>query len=313
MRFLLHLEDYRKTGHHGVEHGLQAIKTISSRIQEYQLPSSEVKDKLERIITDLDYLDSKLSALGVTIREDKDMLRQHFQLTQDQTLFRLTILAAIFLPLSFATSFFGMNIDGLPDDVETFFNRKPEDPLPEDKDKPEFLRALDRITDVDTHSATAALAAILGSNDATWTTFAITAICLLCTLPAALMAGAIIRGIIVAVAKYVVYWRGLAILGIALVFLLTTYSEYVPWLRDYQYTKWAFSGLFLLFELWQTYRSWKKTRQRFFWTFLLALTGACVVKDVYVYTYMFPTMIVPWFFLALWYTIPWLIWRYRQV
>lgn len=205
-----------------MKHGLQVTDTISSCIKRYPLPSSEVQDRLDRLRTDLEYLDSELTALATTIREDNGMLRQHFQLTQDLTLFRLTILAAIFLPLSFATSFFGMNIDGLPEEIQTFFGRKPEHSLPKDEDKPEFLGALDKITDEDTRNATIALAAVLGSQDASWTTIAITAVCPLCTLPLALMAGAVIRGIIVAAAKYVIYWRGLTILGIFIVFFLST-------------------------------------------------------------------------------------------
>lgn len=315
MRFLLHLEDCRKAGYDGVEHGLQVIQTISVWIQRYQLPSSEIGDKLKRLSKDLEYLILQLSKLGTTIREDKETLRQHFQLTQDQTLFRLTILAAIFLPLSFATSFFGMNIDGLPQEVQMLFSRKPGDGPQKDEDKPEFLRALDRITDKNISDATVALAAVLGSQDATWTTFAVTAVCLLCTLPVALMAGAIIRGVIVAAAKYVIYWRGLAILGIFIVFFFSTFAKFIPHFFVRGFLIWGFGGLFLLFTLWQTYRAWRRMRQPFFWTFLLVLTVACFVLE-FLFGFglwFFPFMVTPWSFLGLWYMIPWWMRRRHQV
>lgn len=81
---------------------------------------------------------------------DQQALRQHFQLSQDLTLFRLTILAAIFLPLSFTTSLFGMNMKNQEEGLE-------------------FLSGvtngtLDSITDADFRNSAQAIVSMIASS-----------------------------------------------------------------------------------------------------------------------------------------------------
>ncbi|KAK7973805.1 hypothetical protein PG989_015653 [Apiospora arundinis] len=161
------------------------------------------RQRLDLLKKDLQYLDQELEKLRGNIRKDKDMLRQHLQLSSDMTGFRLTLLAGIFLPLSFTTSIFGMNIQNTPQEglqlLSNFTN--------------ETLTGLS----VNVRNSTQALVtSVANSGPLTydWTTFAITSICVLATLPFTLTIGFILRNLVVLSAKYIVYWRAaLVVIG----------------------------------------------------------------------------------------------------
>lgn len=113
----MHLEDCRQVGHNGVKHGLEVLKMLSLWAEQcHRLPANTpgpaFRDPFATVREDLEFEDKEFLRLEIQIGEDLKVLRSHFQLAQDLTLFRLTILAAIFLPLSFATSLFGMNMNG---------------------------------------------------------------------------------------------------------------------------------------------------------------------------------------------------------
>lgn len=112
----MHLEECCKVGHNGVAYAHEVLATLLEWTEQQQKPPSDnVKiicgDLFFKIQEDLEFFNIQFRQLQINIHEDLEMLRQHVQLAQDLILFRLTILAAIFLPLSFATSFFGMNLD----------------------------------------------------------------------------------------------------------------------------------------------------------------------------------------------------------
>ncbi|KAI1149708.1 hypothetical protein F4825DRAFT_453171 [Nemania diffusa] len=208
LRFLLHLEDRRKAAKSGVAHALEVLPVFV--LWARQQGAIEAKEKADALKEDLEFLDQELLKLQVDIEGDQETLRQHFQLEQDLRLFRLTVLAAVFLPLSFTTSLFGMNISTISDNEidangTAYFS--------------EWTNATVDSLAPDIQNSTKALVSMIQQSSNlsfSWQTFAITAVSLLFTLPLALFVGAIIRGFILSAAKYAVYWRIIAVIaGIA--------------------------------------------------------------------------------------------------
>lgn len=88
-----------------------AIKKLLDRlpkwISEIEKDLLEVWSKYERIISELEHLRERAHLL----QEEREN-RQNEKL--NQRLFYLTLLSAIFLPLTFATGLFGVNLQGIP-------------------------------------------------------------------------------------------------------------------------------------------------------------------------------------------------------
>lgn len=339
LRFLMHLEDCRKVGHDGVRHGLEILEKLSHWTEQHQSPSAQpgtvFVDPFAEIWQDLEFFNAQFQQLQVDIQQDLEMLRGHFQLAQDLTLFRLTILAGIFLPLSFATSFFGMNMrrGGPPQAPEQSFSSYTNSTL---ASLPGELR-----------NQTAALINTLDDNPQaltySWETFAGTAAGLVLILPLTLTIGAIVRAIIKSITRYAIYWRIFMVFGPLLAFgffvfsvwgtviaEVMEYTSYTNWVdADYSGTLdfdgfgfviayWICNGLMLVGELSQTYRGWTTKQRPIFWTTLMFLTGACFGLDMtvwnpswgdiyyaslvgdhrWVYKSVFRLMLLPWLFLG---------------
>ncbi|KAK6840113.1 hypothetical protein PG987_005979 [Apiospora arundinis] len=316
MRFLMHLEDCRKMAHHGVRHGLEVLESLDKWSKEKGIASA-IQQKRDVLKEDLVYLDQELDKLDTSIRNDKDMLRQHLQLSSDMTSFRLTLLAGIFLPLSFTTSLFGMNIENSTQ---------------------EKLEALSEFTNnataglsVEFRNSTQAIVSSVaksGPLNHSWTTFAVTSLCVLATLPLTLTIGFIIRSLVVLSAKYIIYWRvALVVLGVPFAFIsmfgaligdrLLLVSEQLvdesnrasnkstdlrletlraAWYYEETataifYAFWVCNGPMGLYLLARTWRAWGKKRQRLFWTAVTVATIVCCLVDSFIpYHFAFPAM-----------------------
>ncbi|KAK8005681.1 hypothetical protein PG990_011718 [Apiospora arundinis] len=314
MRFLMHLEDCRKVAHYGVRHALEVLGSLGQWAKRKQI-LPDCQQRLDVVQEDLQYLDQELEKLEGNIRNDKNMLRQHLQLSSDMTGFRLTLLAGIFLPLSFTTSIFGMNIENPTE---------------------ESLEALSNFTNtvlyglpVDVRNSTQALvSSVAKSGPLTydWTTFAITSLCVLATLPFTLTIGFVLRSLVVLSAKYIVYWRAaLVVIGMPFAlmsmfgsfighrFLLRsqelrlkayevnpveTYDGYpgigsrrlspeimaasvtcrtvgITFLMVY----WTLNGVLFVSLLGRTYRAWGAKRQRVFWVTVSLATVVCSMVE----------------------------------
>ena len=116
VKFLLHFEDCRVSAQEGVHHGLQVLRSFTAWVDQLQRDSSlwnggeSLWTRFARIRMDLEFLDTELSRLKPDIRELQQMIREQLALNNERRTFILTVLAAIFLPLSFATSLCGMNM-----------------------------------------------------------------------------------------------------------------------------------------------------------------------------------------------------------
>ncbi|KAK8070776.1 hypothetical protein PG997_010979 [Apiospora hydei] len=254
MRFLMHLDDCCKVAHQGVQHGLEVLDTLRKWAQESQIAPTD-ESRLEVLKGDLRYLDEELEKLRSSIRHEKDMLRQYFQLSSDMTGFRLTLLAGIFLPLSFTTSIFGMNIKTpTPEGLQGFsdFTNQSLSGL-----QPEVLKP---------SQALISSIAMNGPLTHGWTTFAVASLCILATLPLTLTIGWTLRKLVVLSAKYVVYWRvTLVVFGVPFV-VISMFGRLFG--EDFGVIIllifWAFNGILVLYLLGTSYRAWAIKHGRVF-------------------------------------------------
>ncbi|KAH6971103.1 hypothetical protein BKA56DRAFT_735852 [Ilyonectria sp. MPI-CAGE-AT-0026] len=208
MRFMMHQEDCLKSARNGLKHAMSVLATL--RKLRLWMGTHDARwdggisfqDRAEKIRKDMKFLDTQLTQLESDMDESKERLRQYFQLSQDMTMFRLTILAAIFLPLSFGTSFFGMNMNSIT----------AEGPLGFSAWMNETLGALP----TDSRNATQAILSTIGTSGTLsygWKTFGITAGCLLLSLPLSLMIGTLLRAIILWSIRSAKYWRYVTVVG----------------------------------------------------------------------------------------------------
>ncbi|CAH0021544.1 unnamed protein product [Clonostachys rhizophaga] len=205
MKYLLHLEDCLRTNLQGIEHSMATLRTL----QLWRNPDEKLKNQLDTIKRDLEFLKTQMGTLLDNVKRNEEVLRQRFQVVQDLRLFRLTILAAIFLPLSFTTSFFGMNIESPaiegPSGFSNWAKSQLEGLSPELRNSTELL---------------ASTIGVSGSLNFNWRIFGITAGCLLLTLPISLAIGSILRAIAKGASNAAIYWRTfLAIVALFCIFV----------------------------------------------------------------------------------------------
>jgi magnesium transporter len=85
---------------------------------------SEEIDKVDGLETDSDrYFDmigAQLSRLVGGIDAAADTASKLVALRQNEIIYRLTVVATVFLPLTFVTGFFGMNFGWMVDHIDTF-------------------------------------------------------------------------------------------------------------------------------------------------------------------------------------------------
>lgn len=218
LRFMMHLEDSRKIASDGTKHAMNVLDNLAVWAEQNTQTRTETRaallhvDKMAAIREDLEFCDREIERLGSYTETDQQTLRQHFQLSQDLTLFRLTLLAAIFLPLSFTTSLFGMNMKNADEGFGTFSEFKNDT----------LGNITGNITDNSLRNITEALVSIIstsGNLNYDWAVFAGTAIGLTFILPLTLAVGAIMRTTVVSVVRYIKYWRALTLLIAGIILL----------------------------------------------------------------------------------------------
>lgn len=208
MRYLVHLEDCRFGAEESLTHALSVLKTLENWICEQETEQKlwdggqSFEQRLEILRTDLEYLQDELVHTSKAIEEMQQKIREQLSLSRGRQDLILALLAAIYLPLSFTTSFFGMNMNTNtspgPQAFSTWTNSS-LDGLP-----------------ADTRNSTEAIISAVntsGSLNWTWEQFGIMLGCLILTLPLALAAGGIFRWSVQSAARYVRYWRVLYIIA----------------------------------------------------------------------------------------------------
>lgn len=277
MRFMMHQEDCLKSARNGLKHSMGVLATL--RKLRSWMGTRDIRwdggipfqDRAEKIKNDMQFLDTQLTQLESDMDESKERLRQYFQLSQDMTMFRLTFLAAIFLPLSFATSFFGMNMNSLT----------AEGPLGFSAWMNETLGALP----TDSRNATQAILSTIGTSGTLsydWKTFGITAGCLLLSLPLSLMIGTILRAIVIWSTRSAKYWRFVAVVG-GICFVTSSIAGAAIPLSSFLILSRICNGIFMLYVLWKVYRSWITRQRIIFWTGFSCLFGFYILFNEVIY------------------------------
>jgi len=251
------------------------------------------EDRAAELKADLDFICDELVEMEGVISKVKHTLYEHQALTHDRRNFILTSLAAVFLPLSFASTFFGMNMNTMTSSGPKGFSNWTNSWIEE--------------SPADMQNSTRALASTIGTSGTltySWTTYIITAICLVFTLPLSLTIGSIVRTTYRSTAYYVTYWRGFAVFPSFMFIFLSVFGEDL----GYYYVEilsLCCNGLLLLYLY---SRAWRSQQRRRFWIFLSLITTLCFGLNFV--SGLFPMMIFPWLcFPFLWF---WPLWRRRK-
>lgn len=295
VRYLVHLEDCRSSAHEGVTHGLEVLDSVAKWAD--TLNSSQLlwnagepfADRFAVIRKDLDFFRDHFSDIEKQVKELQQTLHDHRVITHNRRNFILSIGAAVYLPLSFATSFFGMNIntptsagpEGFSNWTTSWITNSP----------------------VDIQNSTKALVSSIGSSGTLsypWATFIITASCLLVMLPLSLAAGGVLRVAYRQTIHYATYWRMMAIIpGLAFIYFSVfgrmVYGAYGFTLGIHL----ALNGIMLAVLAFKTVQAWRSKKSRAVWTTMAFITSICLVCSIFVVDT--PVMMVPWFYF-------WLVW-----
>ena len=149
----------------------------------------------------------------------------------------------------------------------------------------------------DIQNSTRALASTIGKSGTLtyeWTTYIITAICLVLTLPLSLTIGSILRTVYRSTAYYATYWRA---------FIVLPSLAFIFWI--------ICNGLLFLYLVLRVFRAWKNQRRRLFWIVLLIFTTLSGFADWAVDKV--PIMLFPWLSFALiWLRPYWMRWKQEK-
>lgn len=175
-------------------------------------------ERLESVKVDLLYLKSELLGISEKIDGLQRMIYEQLRLSQDERNFILTILAVLFVPLSFLSGFFGMNIR-IP---------KPSDFSGLSK----FMNdSLTNLTLPEHNRSAALIAGIDSSGVQTWDmkSYWIAAVPLVLTVPLFLIAGGAVRWAIQSATKYAAYWRISTFIVGSILFLFVYVAMPILW------------------------------------------------------------------------------------
>lgn len=295
------MEDCRSTAHKGVIHGLSVLDSVSEWIGSQQTQrrlwdaGKPFEHRAAELKADLTFICDELAKMEGGISGLKHTLYEHQALTHDRRNFTLTLLAAVFLPLSFTSTFFGMNINTMTSSGPKGFSN--------------WTTSWINNSPADIQNPTRALASTIGSSGTltySWTTYTITATCLVLTLPLSLTIGSILRTAYRSTAYYATYWRVFAVFPSFVFIFFSIFGLYFFFPVTMLYI--SCNGLLCLYLFSRLFLAWRSRQRRRFWTFLSVITPLSAGLDWA--TGPFPMMLLPWLcfvFTCLW---PW--WRRRK-
>jgi hypothetical protein len=309
IRHLVHLEDYRASAQEGIVHACRVIERINKWIdtqhpaqhpaQPFWDAGQSFQSRFSVIEEDLIFLRDQLIDISQELKELQQTLREHLELTHNRRNFILTIIAAVYLPLSFATSFFGMNINTTtPAGPQGFSN---------------WTASWIANSPVDIQNSTKALASTIGSSGTEtypWKTFIITSVCLIITLPISLTFGTIFRVLYRNATYYATYWRALAVVPTFAIFFFSTFGKYLGLTDTLRWSilRGSLGAPSLYSFLHMCLKDGTRLGMRLFWVILFVVGVLCFgIDDKVPY---FPLAIIPWGMALFFCVLPW--WRGRS-
>lgn len=280
-RYFVHLEDCRALADDGVIHALRVLDSLQTwivrleTIQPLWDGGITFTERIEVLRDDLKYLAQQLNLTKKHILNARNTVKEHLEMKQNTRSFAITILAAIFLPLSFATSFFGMNLNTTTPSSESGFS--------------DYTAAWIGNSTSDLQNPLKALVSAIGTSGAmtfSWRSFYVTAICLTLTSPLSLTINNVFRKLFRFASRSTVYWRAMLLLpGLAFV-LCSVAPPYVWHIAVY----FSSNGLLLFWVTIRTFSGLSLRPPQYLWCILLLITVGSFAAGFFL---PFPTMILP--------------------
>lgn len=188
IHFLMHLENCRATAYSAITDCLQVCDDI--RLWTNLQPNSVTwwdggkafDERFDVIQKDIQFLQKLLQEKETECDEIRKLLHEQVNLVQTRRLFLTTVIAGLYIPLSFTTSVFGMNMVPISDASRLSTEKSIDTQV-------EGLSA-------DWKNSTSAIISAIGTSgnmNYKWSTFIATAVCLMTTLPAAIVIDSIVR------------------------------------------------------------------------------------------------------------------------
>lgn len=275
------MEDCRSSAHQGVKHALSVLHSVSEWIgtQETQRhfwdAGTPFEDRAAELKADLDFILDELTRMGGEISKLKHTLHEHQALAHDRRNFSLTLLAAVFLPLSFASTFFGMNRNTMTSSGPGGFSNWTASWI---DDSP-----------ADIQNSTRALASTIGNSGTltySWRTYIITAVCLVLTIPLSLTIGSILRTVYRSTTHYTTYWRLFAAFPSIGFIFCSVFGLYLSTPVFY-----AYNVLLLLYLCLRLDRARRTQQKRPRWLFAFILTVLSFLLSSFTSAFF---MLAPW-------------------
>lgn len=111
LNYLIHLEDCCKVLSSGLAHASSLLREISVAIaSNHTRIDTELQAWPEKTLQDIEFLENKLGEVQRQLLEIREMIKEQLELRNGRRTSLLTLLAAIYIPFSFMSSLFGMNL-----------------------------------------------------------------------------------------------------------------------------------------------------------------------------------------------------------
>lgn len=293
------MEDCRSSAHQGIEHGLLVLNTVLEWVGTQQTPvriwdaGRSFEDRAVELQADLKFIRDGLTKMKADIADLKLTLYEHQALTHDRRNFILTLLAAVFLPLSFASTFFGMNMNTMTSSGPTGFSN--------------WTTAWILDSPADMQNSTRALASTVGTSGTltyNWKTYIITAACLVLTLPLSLTIGSILRTVYRGTAYYATYWRAFAVIPTLVLIVGSVSGTFFD--TPGETLSICCNAIVLSYLCFKIFWSWKSRQRRAFWIISFLITSLS-----FILSWIQPlVMLVPWSYFAFFWL--WPQWKRRK-
>lgn len=269
-------------------HGLEVLNSVAKWADTLnsQQPlwdaGKPFEDRLAVLRRDLEFFRKNFRDIEKQVKKLQQTLHDHLELNHNRRNFILAIGAAIYLPLSFATSFFGMNMNSMtPGGPEGFSN---------------WTTFWIMNSPIDSQNSTKALVSSINSSGTLsypWKTFIITASCLLATLPLSLGIGGVLRVAYRQTIHYASYWRIIAIVpGLPFIFFSIFGLEFIPRFHWSKVLYFLCNSILVLFLFIKTSQQPSSQKDETFWKSMTLFTLLFFILDIF--ARHAPLMIVPW-------------------
>lgn len=275
LRYLLHLGDCCSETLHGVKHDISVLQQVSAWTSDTQSHEHlwnggrPFEERLTELRLDLEYIQKELTNLETRVSSLKGVVNEHLAMMHDRRNLILTLLATVFLPLSFTSTFFGMNMDTMTSASPKGFSN--------------WTHSWIENSPLNVQNQTRALASTIGSSGTltySWTVYMITAACLVLTLPLSLTVSGMIRTLIKSTADYSKHWRILALILSISFLVFSIFGIYMETFPTFVLSV-ICNAVLILFLIFRIRLARMEKRGRAYWVSYLVITVTFFAASLY--------------------------------